>query len=147
LELILTGQQSALGQEMDLFFGFFLRCLVGQFSVQQFTNKQTMKKSLIGLSLLVVAGCTTSQQTTAYTTIATVEQTATVAVDGYYSLVLKGIVTTNSIPIVSKAFNDLQAAGTLAAAASQAGANALATSNLVVEASSLGALIQTLESK
>jgi hypothetical protein len=147
LELILTGQQSALGQEMDLFFGFFLRCLVGQFSVQQFTNKQTMKKSLIGLSLLVVAGCTTTQQVTAFNSINTVEQAATLAVKDYFALVIKGTVTTNGVPAVSRAYNDLQAAGTLAAAASQAGANALATSNLVVEASSLGALIQTLESK
>lgn len=104
-----------------------------------------MKKSLIGLSLLVVAGCTTSQQTTAYTTIATVEQTATVAVDGYYSLVLKGIVTTNSVPIVSKAFNDLQAAGMLAATTAQAGTNALAPSSLILEASQLGTLITSLE--
>jgi hypothetical protein len=104
-----------------------------------------MKKLILGLGLVAVAGCTTPQQTTAYTTIATVEQTATVAVDGYYALVLKGVVSTNNVPIVSKAFNDLQAAGMLAATTAQAGTNSLAPSNLVLEASQLGTLIQSLE--
>ena len=98
------------------------------------------------LSLAIVA-CNTTQQQTAYNTIYTIEQTATVGVNTYYALVIKGTVPTNGVPAVSKAFNDLQAACALAAAASQAGSNALATSNLVVEASSLGALIQALETK
>jgi len=39
---------------MDSFFGFFLRCLVGQFSVQQFTNK-LMPLSVI-ITLLTTFG-------------------------------------------------------------------------------------------
>ena len=102
---------------------------------------------LIGVVLLVVVGCTTTSQRTAYNTIATVEQTATLAVDDYYTAVIKGITTTNGVPQVSKAYNDLQAAGTLAALASQAGTNALAPASLVLEASQLGVLITTLETK
>jgi hypothetical protein len=98
------------------------------------------------LSVAIVA-CTTTQQVTAYNSINTVEQTATLAVSDYFKLAINGTVPTNGIPAVAKAFNDLQAACALAASASQAGGNALATSNLVVEASSLGALITTLETK
>jgi hypothetical protein len=98
------------------------------------------------LSVAIVA-CTTTQQVTAYNSINTVEQTATLAVNDYFALVIKGTVPTNGVPMVAKAYNDLQAAGALAAAASQAGGNALAASNLVVEASSLGALITALETK
>jgi hypothetical protein len=106
-----------------------------------------MKKQLIigSLAAIIFCGCTTSQQTTAYTTISTVEQTATAAVDGYYKLVISGTITTNNVPTVSQAYNDLQAAGVLAAEAGEAGTNSLASSNLVQEASSLGALITNIE--
>jgi len=108
------------------------------------------KISLLAACLLaggLIVGCQSPPQVVAYNTINTVEQTATVAVNDYFQLAIKGTVSTNGIPTVAKAFNDLQTAGALAAAASQAGGNALASSNLVVEASSLGALITTLETK
>jgi hypothetical protein len=107
-----------------------------------------MKKLIISLVLATtIIGCTTSSQRTTYNTIFTVEQTASTAVDTYYSLVIKGTITTNNVPVVSKAFNDLQAAATLAATADQAGTNALAPASLILEASQLGSLITTLETK
>ena len=107
-----------------------------------------MKKltTIFGLTLvLVIAGCTTSSQRTEVNTIGTVEQTATLAVDDYFSLVIKGTLPTNSVPIVAQAYNDLQAAGKLAEDASMNGTNALASSSLIIEASDLGALIFNIE--
>jgi hypothetical protein len=101
-----------------------------------------MKKIIIGLCLIVAViaiGCVT--QRTAYNTISSIEQTATLGFDDYLSLVLKGTLTTNSTPTVAKAFNTLQAAGKLAADASEAGTNALAPASLVMEATDLGNLI------
>lgn len=107
-----------------------------------------MKKTLLLTALIsiIVVGCTTSSQRTTYNTIATVEQTATLAVDDYYKLVIKGTVSTNGVPTVSKAFNDLQVTGQLAAVTAENGTNALAPSSLVLEASQLGVLITTFES-
>lgn len=108
----------------------------------------TMKKlkilfALIALATIIVA-CNITQQTTAYNTIAAVEVTATTAVNGYYALIIKGVVPTNSVPQVSRAFNDLQLACTLAAATAQAGTNALATANLTTELGDLTTLITSL---
>lgn len=105
-----------------------------------------MKKLILTVSVgLLLMGCSTTQQRTAYNTIFTVESTATTAVQTYYGLVLQGTVSTNGVPIVSKAFNDLQAAASLAEVTSEQGSNALASASLVLEASSLGALISNLE--
>jgi pectin methylesterase-like acyl-CoA thioesterase len=118
----------------------------GSYSIGRKRNCKTMKKLILSLCFTVtLVGCTTTQQTTAYNTIATVEQTATVAVDDYYTLVFQGKVSTNSVPQVSQAYNNLQAVAALAATATQSGTNALASANLVIEASQLGTLIQTIE--
>jgi hypothetical protein len=106
-----------------------------------------MKKILIGLGLVtvIVIGCTTTAQRNAYNTIFSVEQTATLAVDDYFTLVLKGTITTNSVPVVAKSFNDLQTAAKLAADATAAGTNGLAPASLILEATDLGNLITTAE--
>jgi hypothetical protein len=110
-----------------------------------------MKMKIILLELvgaivaIALSSCTTTQQRTAYNTIFTVEQTATVAVDGYYTLVIKGTLNTNSVPIVSKSYNNIQAAGKTAADAAQAGTNALAPASLIIEVTDLGHLITTVE--
>jgi len=107
-----------------------------------------MKKLILSVLLVAtisVVGCKTTSQRTAYNTIATIEQTATLAVDDYYTLVIQGKINANGVPIVSKAYNDLQAAGLLAATVAQNGTNALAPASLIIEASQLGALITTVE--
>lgn len=97
-----------------------------------------------GLTLFST-GCTAPAQRTAYNTIFTVEQTATLAVDDYFSLVIKGTLSTNGVPTVASAFDSLQSAGRLAATASELGTNALAPSGLIIEAANLGNLITTIE--
>jgi len=93
---------------------------------------------------IATPGCNTPQQRATYNTIATVEQTASTSVDAYYTLVLQGKVSTNGVPTVAHAFNELQAAIALAAATAQNGTNALAPANIVMEASQLGTLINTI---
>lgn len=93
---------------------------------------------------LVETGCTTSSQRTAYNSIATVEGTASTAVDGYYALVIRGVVPTNQVPVVSQRFNQLQAGLKIAAAASQLGTNSVAPENLVQESLDLIAFVSTL---
>jgi len=92
-----------------------------------------------------IVGCSTASQRPAYNTIFSVEQTATLAVDDYFKLVIKGTLTTNGVPAVAKGFNDLQAAGRVAAAVSESGTNALAPASLIIEATALGSLIQNIE--
>ena len=92
---------------------------------------------------LLSDGCASNR--TVYNTIFSVEQTATLSVDDYFTLVIKGTLTTNGVPTVSKGFNDLQSAAKLAAAASAAGTNALAPASLIIEAADLGALIKNIE--
>lgn len=90
-------------------------------------------------------GCTTSSQNTAYATIGSIEATAQTGYDGYAALVINGTVSTNSLPTVSQAYNQLQADLLLAATISSSGTNALATTNLVAEAAQLATVISTAE--
>jgi hypothetical protein len=88
-------------------------------------------------------GCTTPQQTTTLNTLGTLEAAATTGVDTYYALVIKGTISTNSMPTVSKAYNDFQAAMVLAVTLVQNNTNALAPANLVQEETDLINLINT----
>lgn len=101
----------------------------------------------IVLCVEIWQGCTTSQQTTALNTLGTLEATATTAVDNYDALVIKGVVSTNSFPQVSKAYNDFQAAMILAVTLVQNNTNALAPANLVQEETDLINLINTATAK
>lgn len=91
----------------------------------------------------VMVGCTTSSQTTAYKTIASVEATAQTAYDGYATLVINGTVATNGLSKVSAAYNQLQADALLAATLSSEGTNAIATTNLLNDATLLTSVIST----
>ena len=105
-----------------------------------------MKKLIFGCALvLVIVGCTTTSQRNVYNTIFSVEQTATLGVDDYFTLVIKGTVTTNGVPVVAKGFNDFQVAAKLATDADMAGTNGLAPASLIIEATDLGNLIMTVE--
>ena len=92
---------------------------------------------------LVAFGCTTSSQTTAYKTIGTVEAAAQGSYDAYCTLVIDGTVSTNSVPQVAAAYNQLQADALLAATVSSEGTNAVATTNLLTDASLLTSVIST----
>ena len=92
-------------------------------------------------------GCTSTSQRTAYNTIWSVEQTATVAMDDYMTLVIKKTVRTNDVPAVALKFNQFQSAAKVAADAAQAGTNALAPGSLVIELTDLTTFITAVESK
>ncbi len=100
-----------------------------------------MKKllSLIGLSalLIVFVGCTTTQQRTAYNTLAGVEATATATVDGYYLACAKGLANTNGIPTVTQSYNKFQGVMQVAVLLAQNNTNALAPANVMAELSTV----------
>jgi len=101
----------------------------------------------VGIWLIVAAfvGCSTTAQRTTFNTIGGIEAAADSSVDGYFHAVIVGQVSTNGVPTVTKAFNDLQASLTLAAAADAAGTNGLAASSLQTEFADLLNLIATLK--
>ena len=109
-----------------------------------------MKILLVPISLIAaacllagLAGCTTTQQTTAFKTLSTVETTTTAAVDGYYAATIKGIAPTNGIPQVSHAYNDFQKAFIVALDAAQFQTNALAPAALQQEGADVVSLVGT----
>lgn len=89
---------------------------------------------ILALTLLAMSGCTTSQQRTAYTTLASTELAAKSSYDGYLDSVLSGQSRTNEVPLVSAAFNELQAAMAIAVNAASGNTNAFVTAP-VAEAS------------
>jgi hypothetical protein len=98
---------------------------------------------LLAAALLVggVTACNTTQQRTAYKTLASVELTTTAAVDGYFSATIKGFASTNGIPKVSKAYNDFQKAFVLAVDLAQNNTNALAPDSLAQEGADVVSLV------
>ena len=95
------------------------------------------------LALALVSGCSTTTQTNTYNALASIEATADVAYNNYVAQVIKGTVPTNSLPAVSKAYNDLHAAVNVAATLDQSGTNVLVSTNLTAELTSLVNLIST----
>lgn len=96
---------------------------------------------LASILLFAFVGCNTTQQRTAYTTLAAVEMTTTATVDGYYLATIKGLASTNGIPQVSRAYNDFQKAFVLAVDLVQNNTNALAPAALVQEGSDVVSLV------
>lgn len=105
-----------------------------------------MKKLLISLGLCVaLVGCTTNQITVAYKTLYSVEHVTVSTYDGYLDSVVKGQTSTNSVPKVSKAFNDFQASYIVALDAAEFNTNALAPSSLLQESTDIITLINTVK--
>jgi uncharacterized lipoprotein YajG len=103
-----------------------------------------MKKKLISLAtLLLLVGCSTSQQTTTFNALSSIESVADVGYSNYVTLVIQGKVSTNSLPQVSQAYNTLHAAIATAALLDQSGTNILVSSNLTTELTSFVQLIST----
>lgn len=106
--------------------------------------------SLLILLLVTFIACGAScpnAQRNAYTTIYSVEQTASAAYDGYVDQVIAGKAATNDLPVVSQRFNQIQIAARIAATASQAGTNGLAPTVLVKEVTDFAAFIATLKNQ
>lgn len=92
-------------------------------------------------------GCTTTQQTTAYKTLYSLESSTTATYQGYLDLVIKGTVATNDVPKVAKAYNAFHAGALVALDAVAYNTNALAPANLVIEAQDVVNLINTAKGK
>ncbi len=95
----------------------------------------------------LLTGCTSSQQTTTYNTLYTVEHTTVAAYDGYVKAILKGDASTNGLPAVSKAFNKFQASFLVALDAAQFQTNSLAPASLIVEGQDVLNAINQFKSK
>jgi hypothetical protein len=102
--------------------------------------------SLAAIVLLMVA-CTTTQQTTSYKTLFSLEHSTVAAYDSYAALVIRGTLPTNDVAKVSKAFNVFQASALPALDAVQYNTNALAPDALIIEAQDLINLITTIKAK
>lgn len=103
-------------------------------------------KRTIALVALLFAGCATQQiQTTAFKTISAVDQGAKAMYGGYIVAAYKGFASTNQIPQITHIYQQIENDCVFAAITSQAGTNALATSNLQSELSSLSTAISSAE--
>jgi hypothetical protein len=89
----------------------------------------------------IIIGCTTSQQTTAYNTLYSVETVTTATVDGYYAATIKGLASTNGIPKVAVAYNDFQKAFIVALDTAGFETNALAPASLQKESADVISLV------
>jgi len=102
-----------------------------------------MKKLIISLCACsaIIIGCTTSQQTTTYKTLFSLEQTTTAAYDTYLALVVNGQIPTNGMPTIAHAYNTFHAASIVALDGVQYNTNALAPLNLLTESQDIINLI------
>lgn len=106
-----------------------------------------MKKAFLSIFVIiaVAVACKTSQQKTAFNTLATIEGLGTAAVDSYYFLVIQGKLPTNGVAAVTKKYDAFQDSVRLALDAVQFNTNALAPGALVLESQDLVNLITTLK--
>lgn len=70
--------------------------------------------AIILLTIVILVGCTTSQQTVQFKTIGAAEAAVSSAYSAYADLVASGKIPTNSVPLVSRAFNGFQALANVA---------------------------------
>jgi hypothetical protein len=83
------------------------------------------------LTLVSTPGCTTSQQTTTYNTLFSLEKSVTAAYSVYVDLVIAGKAPAANLASISQKYNLFQASFKVAADAAQFNVNALADQNLV----------------
>lgn len=108
-----------------------------------------MKKLFLSSIAVVIllAACTTNQQKIATNTLFSLQQTTGAAVDTYDSLVIQGKLPTNSIPQVTKAYNQFQAAFLVALDGVQFNTNAVAPPALIIESQDVINLVTTITKK
>ena len=88
-------------------------------------NKTRNILAAIGLAI-VLAGCATGRAY--YNTLSSLQITTTAAYNGYLDLVVKGAITTNAVPTVSKDYNLFQVVWSSAVAVAHFNTNAVAPS-------------------
>ena len=106
-----------------------------------------MKRLILTLGLVALVGCAIFQSRTSYNSLATVGNAVNSAYPAYLDLVVQHQVATNSVPAVTRAYNDFQAGYALAVNAAQTNlTNATPTSVLVLYTNVMN-LILTAEGK
>lgn len=96
---------------------------------------------------VIATGCTTSQQTITYKTLFSIEHVTVSAYDGYLDTVIKGQTSTNSLPLISRAYNTFQGSYLIALDVAQYNTNALAPAALITESQDIINLINTVKGK
>lgn len=97
--------------------------------------------SLVLLCAVIGLGMTCSRGRGTYTTLASTEQAAVLAYDGYLDSVIKGQTRTNDLPIVSHSFDAFQALMRAAVDKASGNTNAPVTGDV---STSLANLINTI---
>lgn len=96
---------------------------------------------------LALTNCATSTQTTEFKTISAAETAVNASYSGYLDLVETGKLATNSVPQVSKAYNDFQASASIAILTHGLSVTNPVPSDLATLAANVLTLITTLEGK
>lgn len=100
----------------------------------------------IAVPVAITTGCKSpTTQKLAVQTLFTVHKTADAALDGYLDLVIKGLVATNGVPRVSKAYNDFQSAYNAAVVVVAMNTNATAPQAVLDAAVNLSTTITTVK--
>lgn len=95
-----------------------------------------MKNLVALLAIVFLIGCT-SQQKTLYNTLASVQSVTTGSYNGYLDLVVKGKITTNSVPKISRDYDMFQQIWTGAVILAQWQTNSIAPPQVVTASSNL----------
>ena len=93
-------------------------------------------KKLFPILALVLLGCA-SQSKLLYNTLASVESVTTGAFNGYLNLSVTGKIPTNSVPTISRDYNNFQALWATAVAVAQFQTNTIAPGPVVTASSNL----------
>jgi hypothetical protein len=107
------------------------------------STKTLLACIILGIVINGIIGCSTTQQTTTYNALATIEGTADTAYSNYVHLVITGTVGSGSFVSISKALNDLHAAIGVAATLDQSGTNVLVGTNVTAELTAFTTAVAT----
>lgn len=102
---------------------------------------------MAAIALLGLVACTTTQQRASFNTIYSLQQATTAAFNGYLDSVIAGKTKTNSVPAISKKYNEFNAAALLALNIVEMNTNAVAPPSLVILSGDVINLITTLKGK
>jgi hypothetical protein len=92
--------------------------------------------AVAGIAAAIIIGCK-NPQATALNTLSSLEQTTTAAYQGYIAGVIKGVVPTNNVPLISHMYNTFQADMIVAIVAVQGNSNSVAPPNIISESAAV----------
>lgn len=97
---------------------------------------RTFKSLAAVFAVALLIGCA-SQGRLLYNTLASVQTVTTGAFNSYLSMVVKGTIATNSVPTISKDYNNFQMLWSAAVAVAQFNTNTVAPAPVVAASSNL----------